>query len=330
MSTFKAVLVTQTDGKVTPSFQQIDQTALPPGEVLIRVAYSSLNYKDGLAVTGRPGVIRKYPMVPGVDLAGTVVQSQSPEFRPGDEIVVTGCGTSEVLWGGYAECARLDAQFLVPLPKGMNLKQSMGVGTAGFTAMQSVMTLEQHGLKPGDREVLVTGAAGGVGSVAVAILGKLGYTVVASTGRAELNDYLRELGASEILDRATLAAPSKRPLESERWGAAIDSVGGEILASVLRSMAIGASVASCGVAGGAALNTTVFPFILRGVNLLGIDSVRVTNARRREIWARLVQDLPLTLLDRIIQVEPLSRVFELGEQIVAGKIRGRTVIDVNA
>jgi acrylyl-CoA reductase (NADPH) len=330
VSTFNAVLVTQTDGKATASFQKIEQTDLPPGEVLIRVAYSSLNYKDGLAVTGRPGVIRKYPMVPGVDLAGTVVQSQSGEFKPGDEIVVTGCGTSEVLWGGYAECARLDAQFLVPLPKGLTLKQSMGVGTAGFTAMQSVMTLEQHGLNPDGREVLVTGAAGGVGSVAVAILGKLGYRVTASTGRAELHEYLRALGASEMVDRATVAAPSKRPLESERWAAAIDSVGGDTLASVLRSMAIGGSVASCGVAGGAALNTTVFPFILRGVNLFGIDSVRVTKALRREIWARLVHDLPFDLLDRIIQVAPLSRIFELGELIVAGKIRGRTVIDVNA
>lgn len=330
MSTFTALLVTQENGKFAASIQQLERDALPFGEVLIRVAFSSLNYKDGLAVTGRPGVIRKYPMVPGVDFAGVVQESSSAEFKPGDEVVVTGCGTSEVFWGGYAQLARLDAEFLVPLPAGMTLKQAMGVGTAGFTAMQAVMTLEQHGLKPGAREVLVTGAAGGVGSVAVAILAKLGYKVAGSSGRYELHEYLRRLGAHEILDRAVVAAPSKRPLETERWAAAIDNAGGDTLAGLLRSMAIGGSVASCGLAGGAAFSSTVFPFILRGVNLLGIDSVRVSNARRRQIWARVVRDLPLDLLDSMITVAPLAKVFELGEQIVAGKIRGRTVIDVNA
>lgn len=330
MSIFKALLVTQQDGKFAASIQELQREALPAGEVLVRVAYSSLNYKDGLAVTGRPGVIRKYPMVPGVDFAGVVEESSSPDFKPGDEVVVTGCGTSETLWGGYSQYARLDAQFMVPLPAGMTLTQSMGIGTAGFTAMQSVMALEQHGLKPGGREVVVTGAAGGVGSVAVAILAKLGYKVVGSSGRAELHDYLRGLGASEILDRAALAAPSKRPLDTERWAAAIDNVGGDTLAGVLRSMAIGGSVASCGLAGGAAYTSTVFPFILRGVNLLGIDSVRVPNARRREVWTRVIRDLPMELLDSMITVEPLGKVFELGEQIVAGKIRGRTVIDVNS
>ncbi len=329
MSTFKALLVTQNEGKFSASIQPVPREALASGEVLVRIAYSSLNYKDGLAVTGKPGVIRKYPMVPGVDFAGTVVESSVPEFQPGDEVVVTGCGTSETIWGGYAQYARLDAEFIVPLPPGITARQAMGIGTAGFTAMQSVMALERHGLKPGEREVLVTGAAGGVGSVAIAILAKLGYKVTASSGRAELHDYLRELGASEILDRSVLAAPSKRPLESERWAAAIDSVGGETLAGILRTTAIGGSVAACGLAGGAALNTTVLPFILRGVNLLGMDSVRVPNARRREIWGRLAQDLPMSRLDRAIQVEPLEKVFELGEQILAGKIRGRTVIDVN-
>jgi acrylyl-CoA reductase (NADPH) len=330
MSIFKALLVTQEDGKFAASIQELQSEALPAGEVLVRVAYSSLNYKDGLAVTGRPGVIRKYPMVPGVDFAGVVEESRSPDFKPGDEVVVTGCGTSETLWGGYSQYARLDAQFIVPLPAGMTLTQSMGIGTAGFTAMQSVMTLEQHGLKPGGREVVVTGAAGGVGSVAVAILAKLGYKVVGSSGRAELHDYLRGLGACEIVDRAALAAPSKRPLDAERWAAAIDNVGGDTLAGLLRSIAIGGSIASCGLAGGAVYTSTVFPFILRGVNLLGIDSVRVPNARRREIWARVMHDLPMELLDSMIRVEPLEKVFELGEQIVAGKIRGRTVIDVNS
>ncbi len=330
MTTFKALVATQDDGKFYAVLRQVEHDSLPPREVLIRVVYSSLNYKDGLAVTGKAGVIRKYPMVPGIDLAGVVEQSNSYQFKPDDKVVVTGCGTSETLWGGYAQFARLDAEFLVPLPEGMTLKQAMGIGTAGFTAMQSVMALEEHGLKPGGREVVVTGAAGGVGSVAVAILANLNYKVVASTGRAELGGYLRELGAHEILDRAVLSAGSKKPLESERWAGAIDNVGGETLAGLLRSMAAGGSVASCGLAGGAALNTTVFPFILRGVNLLGIDSLHVPNPRRREIWQRIARDLPLNLLNEMIDVQPLEKVVELGEQILAGKIRGRTVIDVNA
>jgi len=331
VTTFRALVATQEERKFAASLRQLEREALPAGEVLIRVAYSSLNYKDGLAVTGRPGVIRKYPMVPGVDLAGGVEESSSPQFRPGDQVVVTGCGTSETLWGGYAQLARLDAQYLVPLPQGMTLMQAMGVGTAGFTAMQSVMALEEHGLRPGGRDVLVTGAAGGLGSVAVAILAKLGYRVAASTGRgAELGEYLRGLGAGEIVDRTALAAPSKRPLDPERWAGAIDSVGGATLAGLLRGLVSGGSAASCGLAGGAELSTTVFPFILRGVNLLGIDSVRVPNARRREIWQRVARDLPLRQLDAMIRVEPLGKVVELGEQILAGKIRGRTVIDVNA
>ncbi|HEV8145653.1 MAG TPA: MDR family oxidoreductase [Bryobacteraceae bacterium] len=329
MSTFKALLVNQEDGKFSAAIREISRDSLPAGEVLVRVAYSSLNYKDGLAVTGKPGVIRKFPMVPGVDLAGVVEESSVAEFKLGDEVIVTGCGTAETLWGGYAQLARLDHQFLVPLPQGMTLVQAMGIGTAGFTAMQAVVELERHGLKPGGREVLVTGAAGGVGSVAIAILAKLGYKVVGSSGRAELHDYLKGLGASEILDRAAVAAPSKRPLDSERWAAAIDSVGGETLAGVLRSVATGGSVAACGLAGGPTLNTSVFPFILRGVNLLGIDSVRVPNARRREIWTRLASDLPFDLLGEMTQVAPLEEVFDLGEKILAGQVRGRVVIDVN-
>lgn len=330
MTTFKALLATNEGGKFDASIQQIPLGMLPPGEVLVRVHYSSLNYKDGLAVTGKPGVIRTFPIVPGVDFAGVVEESASAHFRPGDEVVVTGCGTSEIFWGGYSELARLDQDFIVPLPKGMTLKQSMGIGTAGFTAMQSVMELERHGLKPGGREVAVTGAAGGVGSVAVAILSRIGYKVAASSGRAELHDYLKTLGASAIIDRAVLSTPSKKPLEQERWAGAIDNVGGDTLAGLLRTMALGASIASCGLAGGPQLATTVFPFILRGVNLLGIDSVRVPNPRRREIWARIMRDLPMDVLDSMITVEPLEKVFELGEQILAGKIRGRTVIDVRS
>jgi acrylyl-CoA reductase (NADPH) len=330
MNTFKALLATSENGKFAASIQQIPLGMIPPGEVLVRVRYSSLNYKDGLAVTGKPGVIRSFPMVPGVDFAGVVEESTSPNFNRGDEVVVTGCGTSEVFWGGYAELARLDQDFIVPLPKGMTLKQAMGIGTAGFTAMQSVMELERHGLKPGGREVVITGAAGGVGSVAIAILTQLGYKVVASSGRPELTDYLTSLGASSIIDRSVLSAPSKKPLEPERWAAAIDNVGGDTLAGLLRSMALGGSIASCGLAGGPILNTTVFPFILRGVNLIGIDSSRVPNAKRREIWARIMRDLPMDHLDPMIQVEPLGKIFELGEQILAGKTRGRIVIDVSA
>ena len=329
MSTFNAFVATQTDGKFAGSFQQLDRSALPAGEVLIKVAYSSLNYKDGLAVTGKPGVIRKFPMVPGVDFAGWVEESTGA-FRKGDEVIVTGCGTSETMWGGYAQYARLDADYIVRLPKGMSLAQSMAVGTAGFTSMQSVMALEAHGLKVGDKPVLVTGAAGGVGSVAIAILATLGYKVAASTGRPQLSDYLRSLGATEIVDRATLTGTPKRPLDAPKWSAAIDSVGGETLANLLTMIDLGGSVASCGLAGGAPFSSTVFPFILRGVNLLGIDSTRVPNARRREIWGRVVRDLPMTVLDSLMVIEPLSKIVELGEQILAGKTRGRVVIDVNA
>ena len=330
VTTFTAILVTQDDGKTSASIQKLERGALPQGEVLVRIAYSSLNYKDGLAVTGRPGVIRTFPMVPGIDFAGTVEESSSPDFKPGDEVVVTGCGTSETMWGGYAQLARLNAEHIVPLPKGMTLIQAMGIGTAGFTAMQSLLALEKHGLKPGGREVLVTGAAGGVGSLTIALLANLGYKVAASTGRPELHNYLRSLGATEILSRTTLAAPSKRPLDSERWAAAVDSVGGDTLAAVLRSLATHGSVAACGLAGGAALNTTVFPFILRGVNLLGIDSSKASKALRLEIWSRLAKDLPVKLVDSLTDIAPLGTVFELGEKILAGQIRGRMVIDVNA
>jgi len=330
VASFQAILVTQDAGQIRAELTQLNRSDLPPGEILIRIAYSSLNYKDGLAVTCKPGVIRKFPMVPGVDFAGVVEESSSPMFHPGDPVVVTGCGTSETMWGGYAQFARIDAENVIPLPKNLTLQQAMGIGTAGFTAMQSLLALEHHGLKPGDREVLVTGAAGGVGSTAVALLSKLGYKVAASTGRPEYHAYLRRLGASEIISRSELTAPSKRPLDTERWAAAIDSVGGDTLASVLRSTAVHGSVAVCGLAGGAALNTTVFPFILRGINLLGIDSSKATRALRLEIWSRLATDMPLDHLESMIDVLPLAKVFSAGEKILAGQIRGRTVIDVNA
>ena len=327
MSTFKAVLATQVDHKFQISLQQLERAALPPGEVLIRVQYSGLNYKDGAVVKGWPGFIRKWPMVPGIDLAGVVEESASDQFKPGDQVVVTGFGLSETMWGGYAELARLDAKYLVPLPQGLTPKQAMAIGTAGFTAMQCVMALETHKTEK-TRPVLVTGAGGGVGGVAIAILGHLGYQVAASTGRAELHDYLRSLGASEIVDRAAISAPTKGPLVSERWAGVVDTVGGETLAGALKAVAINGSVAACGLAGGGAFSTHVAPFILRGVKLLGINSVYVPLAERYGIWRRLAADLPLNLLDAMTTVEPLENVFALADQILAGQVRGRTVISI--
>jgi acrylyl-CoA reductase (NADPH) len=328
MSTFKAVYATQQDGKFQASIQDLERASLPPGEVLIRVHYSDLNYKDGLAVSGRPGIIRKFPMIPGVDLAGVVEESASGDWKPGDPVVVTGYGLSETMWGGYSQLARLDARYLVRLPQGLTLKQSMAIGTAGFTAMQCIIALERHGVTPASGDVLVTGAAGGVGSIAVAVLAKLGYRVSASTGRAELGDYLRSLGAATIVERGELAAPSKRPMESERWAGAVDTVGGDTLATIIRTLVPTGSVAACGLAGGSTLTTTVFPFILRGVNLLGINSVYCSQEDRLLIWKRLTQDLPLPLLDGMSEEAPLTDVFDLAEKVIAGAIRGRTVIRI--
>ena len=327
--TFRAIWITNDDGKFRAAIRDVSVSDLPEGEVLIRVECSTLNYKDGLAVTGAPGVIRKYPMIPGIDLAGTVVESESPEFKPGDRVAVTGCGLSETIWGGYATMARMKAPDVVPIPARISTKQAMAIGTAGFTAMQAVLALERNRTKPGGRDVVVTGAGGGVGSVAVALLSRLGYRVVASTGRAETHAYLRELGASEIIDRNVLSVPSKKPMETERWGGAVDTVGGETLAGLLRTMAHGSSIAVCGLAGGHLLHTTVFPLILRGVNLLGINSVLVHNAERRDIWKRLERDLDLNLLDRMTSEIGLSEVFEWGKKILDGQTQGRVVVDVN-
>ncbi|HEY6342828.1 MAG TPA: MDR family oxidoreductase [Bryobacteraceae bacterium] len=339
MCTFKALLATQEGGNFRASIQEVPRESLPSGEVLVRVRYSSLNYKDGLAVTGRPGVIRRFPMVCGIDFAGVVEESASPEFKSGDAVALTGAGASETIWGGYAQYARWNAQTLVPLPPGMSLKQAMAIGTAGFTAMQCVMALERHGVSPQVHsewavrpneggEVVVTGASGGVGSIAIAILGKLGIRAIASTGRPELGDYLRSLGASGVIDRSELSATPGRALERERWNGAIDTVGGTTLAGLLPAIAVNRAIALCGLAGGAVFTTTVMPFILRGVSLLGINSVYVTPQERREVWDRLSRDLPLDLLDSMTEVAPLDRVIELGKRILEGKIRGRVVIDV--
>jgi len=326
--TFRAIWITN-DGGFRAEFRDIPIRDLPEGEVLVRVQYSTLNYKDGLALTGSPGVIRRYPMIPGIDLAGEVVQSSAPEFNRGDRVVVTGCGLSETVWGGYAGMARVKAADVVPIPAGISTKQAMAIGTAGFTAMQAVIALERNRTKPAGRDIVVTGAGGGVGSVAIAVLAKLGYRVVASTGRREIHDYLRELGAADFIDRTALSAPSNKPMEAERWGGAVDTVGGDTLAGLLRTMAHGSSIAVCGLAGGIALKTTVFPLILRAVNLLGINSVLVHNTERREIWARLERDLDGALLDRMTQEIGLSEIFEWAPKILQGEVRGRTVVDVS-
>ncbi len=326
MQTFKA-LVVETGDPYTAQIRQASVDELPPGDVLVRVAYSSLNYKDGLAITGAGKVIRSFPMVPGIDLAGTVLESASPDYKPGDAVVLTGWGVGERHWGGLAELARVRAEWLVPLPEGLTLQQAMGIGTAGFTAMLAVMALEAHQLDK-TKEVLVTGAAGGVGSVATALLARLGYRVVAATGRTSEEGYLKSLGAGEILDRAVLSAPAK-PLESERFGGAVDTVGGTVLAGVLPRMAYGGSVAACGNAGGVKLETTVFPFILRGVNLLGIDSVMCPKEKRLVAWQRLSQELPKPLLEAAMQTVSLEEVPELAQAILKGQVRGRVVVQLS-
>ncbi|HEU5439783.1 MAG TPA: MDR family oxidoreductase [Ktedonobacterales bacterium] len=331
--TFKAIVLEERDGQVTTSLQELPRDRLPEGDVLVRVAYSDLNFKDGLAMTGNKNkVVRSFPMVPGIDLAGTVEESSSPQFTPGDRVVLTGWGVGERHWGGFAQLARVKSEWLVPIPQRFSFQQAAAIGTAGVTAMLAIDALERQGLTPREqREILVTGASGGVGSFAVALLASLGYRVAASTGRAEAHDYLRTLGAASIIGREELTAPGG-PLASARWGGAVDTVGGETLAGVLRTLAYGASVAACGNAGGIPFTTTVLPFILRGVNLLGVDSLPVPRERRELMWARIAQTLPDEALHRITsRVAPLGDTPALGRQMVeGGGIQGRVVIDVNA
>jgi acrylyl-CoA reductase (NADPH) len=326
---FKALVVDNDGGTVAASVQDLDEASLPPGNVTVAVEYSGLNYKDGLVATGSGGLVKRYPHVPGVDFAGTVLESRDPAYQPGDQVVLTGWRVGEVQWGGLAQKAAVSGDWLVPLPAGLTTRQAMAVGTAGLTAMLAVMALETHGLTPSSGEVLVTGAAGGVGSVATAILAKLGMQIVASTGRAETHDYLKGLGATAVLDRAPFAEPAKRPLESERWAACIDSVGGNTLARVLAQTKYAGSVAAVGLAGGSKLEHTVIPFLLRGVNLLGIDSVLCPRSRRIAAWNRLRTDLPLDKLEALTIVTSLGEVPRLATEILAGKVRGRIVVDVN-
>jgi acrylyl-CoA reductase (NADPH) len=329
MSTFRALIAEGSADRYVTHFKDLTADALPPGDLLIEVAYSSLNYKDALAVTGRGKIIRRFPMACGIDLSGRVIATESPEFAIGDEVIVIGHGLGETHWGGYSQRARVSADAAVKLPAGLNLQQAMAVGTAGFTAMLSLMALEDHGVAPGDREIVVTGAAGGVGSIAVALLAVHGYKVAASTGRPETHAYLRELGASTIVDRADLAKKST-PLASERWAGGIDAVGGQTLASVIASTAAYGAVAACGLAGGAELSTTVFPFILRSVALLGINSVDPPKLLSARAWQRLAHGDFVRKLDTIARLEPLARMKDLCQQILDGQVRGRVVIDVNA
>jgi acrylyl-CoA reductase (NADPH) len=328
---FNALVVEKDeDGKTHAAVQQISVADLPEAEVTVAVEYSTVNYKDGLCIGPGGGLVRNYPHVPGIDFAGTVEASSDARYKPGDKVVLTGWRVGEAHWGGYAQKARVKADWLVPLPAGMSTRAAMAVGTAGLTAMLAVMALEDHGLTPGHGEVLVTGAAGGVGSVAVAILSNLGHEVAAVTGRPETEDYLRGLGATRIVPRADLAETVKRPLESETWTGCVDAVGGAMLARVLGQMKYGASVAAVGLAGGAGLPATVVPFLLRGVNLLGIDSVMQPYANRVRAWERIGRDLPMDKLEAMIQPATLADLPELGAEILRGQVRGRVVVDVNA
>ncbi len=328
---FNALVVTKNeDGKTAANVKQIAVSDLPEGEVLVAVDYSTVNYKDGLCVGPGGGLVRNYPHVPGIDFAGTVEESSDQRYKAGDKVVLTGWRVGEAYWGGYAQKARVKADWLVPLPAGLDTRQAMAVGTAGFTTMLAVMALEDHGLKPGNGPVLVTGAAGGVGSVATAILAAKGYEVAAVTGRPEAANYLKSLGASQIVAREDINEITKRPLEAETWAGCIDAVGGDMLARVLGQMKYGASVAAVGLAGGMGLPATVIPFLLRGVNLLGIDSVMQPYENRLRAWERIAADLPMDKLEAMVQPATLSMLPELGRAILKGQVKGRVVVDVNA
>lgn len=325
---FRAILIDKDDHGYRASLQELDETRLPEGEVRVRVSHSTLNYKDALAITGKGPVVRQFPMVPGIDLAGVVEESRHPDFQAGDAVLLNGWGVGETHWGGLAQLARLKGDWLIPLPAGFSAAEAMAVGTAGYTAMLSVLALERHGVTPDRGEVLVTGASGGVGSFAVALLARLGYRVVASTGRPEEADYLKGLGAAELIERASLSEPG-RPLGRERWAGAIDSVGSHTLANVCASTRYGGCVAACGLAQGMEFPATVAPFILRGVTLAGIDSVMRPRADRLEAWSRLARDLDKRLLAPITRTIGLEDAIAVAGDLLAGKVRGRVVVDVN-
>jgi len=325
---FKALVISKSDAQQC-AVRDADTTELPEGDVTLKVDYSTVNYKDGLAITGKAPVVRKFPMVPGIDGAGTVTASSHAEIKTGDQVILNGWGVGESHWGCLAQQARLKGDWLIKRPAQFTARQAMAIGTAGYTAMLCVLALEQHGVTPGDGEVLVTGAAGGVGSVAIALLAKLGYRVVASTGRQNEAEYLKSLGAAEIIDRATLASPGK-PLAKERWAGAVDTVGSHTLANICASVRYRGAVAACGLAGGMDFPSSVAPFILRGVTLAGIDSVMAPRALRVEAWNRLARDLDPARLDAITREIALAEAIPAAAEILAGKIRGRLVVNVNA
>ncbi|WP_137157231.1 MDR family oxidoreductase [Rhizobium sp. FKL33] len=326
---FKALVVRKAeDGAVSQAVEELDDAALPDGDVTVKVEYSTLNYKDGLCMHGKGGLVRAFPHVPGVDFSGVVEKSADPRYQPGDRVVLTGWRVGEVWWGGYATRARVKADWLVKLPDEISTRQAMAIGTAGLTSMLAIIALERAGLAPEQGEVVVTGAAGGVGSVAVAILAELGYQVAAVTGRPETEDYLRGLGASAIIPRAELAEANSKPLESERFAAGIDAVGGDMLMRVLKQVKYNGSVAAIGLAAGAAVPSfTVIPFLLRGVNLLGIDSVMRPYGQRVEAWARLASDLPVDRLEAMVSEHSLSEMPALGAAILKGGVKGRVVVN---
>lgn len=326
---FQAIVVEENaESGVSVNLQDLHEDQLPEGNVTVAVEHSTVNYKDGLCLRADGGLVRNYPHVPGIDFAGTVESSDDPRYQPGDRVVLTGWGVGERHWGGFSQKARVNADWLVPLPAGLSSRQAMAIGTAGFAAMLAIMALEKHGLKPDQGEVLVTGASGGVGSIATAVLAQLGYQVVGVTGRPESADYLSSLGASRIIPRSEIDTVSGKPMESETWAGCVDAVGGEMLARVIGQLKYGASAAAVGLAGGAKLPGNVIPFLLRGVNLLGIDSVRQPFDNRVEAWTRLASDLPLERLDAMIQSATLGEVPELGAAILKGQVRGRIVVDL--
>jgi acrylyl-CoA reductase (NADPH) len=323
---FKAVLIERDERPYRATFKALDEGQLPAGDVTVSVDYSTLNYKDALAITGKAPVVRQFPMVPGVDLAGSVAASENPTYRIGDRVLLNGWGVGEHHWGGLAQLARVKGEWLIPLPAAFSVRQSMAIGTAGYTAMLCVIALERQGLSPGSGEILVTGAAGGVGSVAIAVLAKLGFRVVAVTGRPAEAEFLKRLGAAEILDRALFANPGK-PLGKERWAGAIDVVGSHSLVNVCASMRYRGVVAACGLAGGLDFPATVAPFILRGVTLAGVDSVMCPRTDRLEAWRRLSQDLDIEKLELLTQEAGLSQVIDYAGGLLEGRIRGRIVVD---
>ncbi|WP_339947999.1 MDR family oxidoreductase [uncultured Albimonas sp.] len=326
---FDAILIDKSDDAQTVKLTQVDDADLPEGDVTVRIAASTLNYKDALAITGKSPVVRKFPMVPGIDFSGVVEDSASPDWKPGDRVVLNGWGVGETHWGGLAGKARVKSEWLVPLPEAFSMRQAMAIGTAGYTSMLCVMALERQGVTPDKGPILVTGAAGGVGSVAVALLARLGHEVHAVTGRPEESDYLKALGASEILDRSEFSEKG-RPLGKERWAGAVDVAGGQVLANVLSQIRYRGAVAACGLAAGMGLPASVAPFILRNVTLAGVDSVMCPRADRIEAWTRLAADLDPRLLDSMTHEVPLAEAIPTCDKLLAGQVRGRAVVPIDA